>query len=383
MGLHTDGSERGYTAVETHRRRLIWYQLLCLDIRTAEAQGPFPVIRDGDFTTEYPFNVNDRDFQQHKHEVMESDKWTEMTVPLIRFMCNEFIRWIWIARKQLREKRISVTTVIKKIEAFRADMNEKFIPTLDQQRPIQRYCFLLLEIQTLRTYAMVLHPYHMHPTMEMPGELLFGVYCTFCCSRAYTQYPDKLKKLLIQKGIDTMEYVIELETSQTLAQWFWYAGAYQQHHFALLMLMEIFLHPRRTDAERIWHGLDYVFQSPPIPRVQRAHWLMEYIQRQMEVYQKGRKLRVGRFQMREASLSTESSFASSSDSRPKTESSSEDISPKMASAAVTMPSTTNTILAKIPASVFEPQALHRDSRLSQAYEYLDRNMEMLDFNDVS
>lgn len=232
---------------------------------------------------------------------------------------------------------------------------------------------------------MILHPYHMHPTMQMPGESAPGVFELAHQLSDLRATSDKLKKLLIEKGIDTMDRVIEIETSQALAQWSWYAGAYQQHQFALLMLIEIFLHPRRTDAERIWHGLDYVFQTPPMPRVQRAHWLMEYMQRQMEMYQRGRKLRVGKSlqrQMREASLSTESSFTSNSDPRAKTASPSDPASPVTDRAAMTLPSVVTATTIPMPAPGFQPQVLHRREKSGRTRESQNHNVEILEFNDV-
>ena len=47
MGLHRDGETYGMNPLETQVRRLIWYQLCFLDIRTCEAQGPRPTIRRG------------------------------------------------------------------------------------------------------------------------------------------------------------------------------------------------------------------------------------------------------------------------------------------------------------------------------------------------
>ena len=56
-----------------------------------------------------------------------------------------------------------------------------------------------------------------------------------------------------------MDRVIELETLEDFAPWRWYAGALQQHHYALLMAVEIIMNPRRKESSRIWRGLDYVF----------------------------------------------------------------------------------------------------------------------------
>ena len=167
-GLHCDGEQRGYNPVETHVRRLIWFNLCFLDIRTTEAQGPRPVIRAEDYTTKFPANINDSELTKDIHPTSNETRWTEMTVPLIRFRCNEFIRGIWVARRQLLNKETSVTSVINGIESFRLEWSLKFVPD-NPDDPLQRYGLCMLDLQTLRTYAMVLHPYHMHPKLQMPG----------------------------------------------------------------------------------------------------------------------------------------------------------------------------------------------------------------------
>ena len=167
-GLHCDGEQRGYNPVETHVRRLIWFNLCLLDIRTTEAQGPRPIIRAEDYTTKFPANINDADLTRNGHPTPLEEKWTEMTVPLIRFRCNEFIRSIWVARRHLLNRELSITSVINSIESFRLEWSLKLHPDSPND-PLQRYGLCMLDLQTLRTYAMVLHPYHLHPKLQMPG----------------------------------------------------------------------------------------------------------------------------------------------------------------------------------------------------------------------
>lgn len=89
-----------------------------------------------------------------------------------------------------------------------------------------------------------------------------------------------------------MEAVIQLETSPELAPWRWYAGAIQQHHYALLMLLEMQVNPRRKDAKRIMRCLDYVFQPPPTlgPVHRVRHVVIEARDKMVEYIQK-RKIR--------------------------------------------------------------------------------------------
>ena len=170
-GVHCDGEQRGYAPIETHIRRLIWFNLCVLDIRVTEAHGPRPIIRMEDYTTKFPNNVNDAELMKDAPKDQTEGKWTEMTVPLIRFRCNEFIRSIWVNRRKAMAREMSITPVLDSIESFRLEWSLKFTPT-DPNDPLQRYGLCMLDLQTLRTYAMVLHPYHMHPKLQMPGKVL-------------------------------------------------------------------------------------------------------------------------------------------------------------------------------------------------------------------
>ena len=212
-------------------------------------------------------------------------QWTEMTVPLIRFRCNEFIRRIWVNRRKLMARVMSVTPILDEIESFRLEWSLKFAPSKPDD-PLQRYGRCLLDIQTLRTYAMVLNIFHLHPKLRMPGKL-----------RHLDDFSrlirvERLLSILIENGIKTMDRVIELETSEAYVEWRWYAGAIQQHHYALLLAVEILMNPRRKDSDRIWKGLSYVFEPPPLPPIARARWVISQAWWRMEVYLGKRSLRV-------------------------------------------------------------------------------------------
>lgn len=120
-----------------------------------------------------------------------------------------------------------------------------------------------------------------------------------------------------------MDKAIELETEPDYAPWRWYAGALQQHHYALLMATEIILNPRRKEAGRIWKGLDYVFEPPPLPPIARARWILNQAWWKMEVYTGKRQLRAPtdlELNLKESlRLSSEDSARDRSSSSPSTE----------------------------------------------------------------
>ncbi|KAI4250965.1 MAG: hypothetical protein L6R42_008554 [Xanthoria sp. 1 TBL-2021] len=270
MGLHRDGTEYGFGPVETHVRRLIWYHICFLDIRTCEAQGPRPHIRSDEFDTQFPLNVDDEELEALDPPTTSASRWTDMTLTLIRMEANEMCRIVWVDRQRLEKKKISLTSVLGKIENFRKIMKDKYLRFINDNIPIQHLGRQICEIVTLRMHIMVLHRYH---------------------NSVSYQIPDRLRQIIISSGTEIMERAISLETSPALSPWAWYSSAIQQYHTALLLLMEIFAFPNRKEADRIWRCLDYVFEIPSnIPKDQRGRWVMTEIRDKMGIYIASRKV---------------------------------------------------------------------------------------------
>ncbi|KAK6842437.1 hypothetical protein PG987_003297 [Apiospora arundinis] len=271
MGLHRDGEAYGLTPLETHVRRLVWHQLCFLDIRTCEAQGPKPVIRREDYDTKLPVNCNE---DQLTHAVVPpepADRWTTNTLALIRFEINEMMRIIWLDRRRLEGRKISLTDVLSKIENFRRRMSEKYDHLLDVAQPAQRYAKCVMSLLTYRLHAMVLHPYHSNAAHPMPAQL---------------------SSLLVSSGIVIVEHAIQLETNPLFRPWAWYLGAYFQYQIALLLATEVYYRPGSRDADRIWTCLDYVFGlDRRLPPEAKGVHLLSEIQGKTAVYMRLRKMR--------------------------------------------------------------------------------------------
>lgn len=169
MGLHRDGTEYGLGPVETHVRRMIWYALCSLDIRTCEAQGPRPVIRTDDFDTQFPLNVDDEELESSNPPTESAKRWTDVTLSLIRWECLEIHRVIWFDRPRVEKKTMTLTALLSKVENFRRMMKEKYLSLVDDSIPVQHYGRQLFEILSLRLHAMVLHRYHNGTKFAIPG----------------------------------------------------------------------------------------------------------------------------------------------------------------------------------------------------------------------
>lgn len=283
MGLHRDPAEYNHPPVETHVRRLIWYQLCFLDLRTAEVQGPRPFIRQEDYSTQFPLNLDDAALTTGKSD--DAQEWTDMTFARIRFECQEMIRTVYMDQIRLERKTISVTQALGKIESFRKSMGAKYGPMLNgpQQTPIQRAAAVMMSLMINRLYILLLHRYHNNVTVKIP---------------------DRLRQVILSTGTQHLEDAIELETSPELQRWNWYSRAYHNYHTALLLLMEVYYHPMRREADRIWRCLDYVYETPPDPlqpgmtrqelvehRERKARMILTQLRDRMSVYRAIRKMK--------------------------------------------------------------------------------------------
>lgn len=169
MGLHRDGTYYGLKPIETHVRRLIWYQLCFLDIRTCEAQGPRPGIRQSEYDTKFPLNVDDVDLERIPAPTESARRWTDVTFSLIRMECCEMNRELWFDRPRLEKKEISLTAVLGKIENFRKIIYEKYLPLMNDEIPVQRCARLVMEVLLSRMHIMILHRYHNSVAYKIPG----------------------------------------------------------------------------------------------------------------------------------------------------------------------------------------------------------------------
>ncbi|KAK7701270.1 hypothetical protein SLS57_011800 [Botryosphaeria dothidea] len=240
MGLHRDGARFGIPAVETHVRRLVWYQLCFLDIRVCEASGPRPQIREDDFDTKFPLNADDADFESNNPPTKDADHFTDMTIVRMRFECTEMARLVWFERPRIEKKQTSLTSVLAKIQNFRSAMEKRYGPMLDVKNPLHHMWQLV----------------NMHRVM-----------------------PDRLRTQMLNSATLLIENAIALDTHPSLKPWVWYGEVYAKE-------------PHPSYEERVWRCLDYVFELPPeMTIIDKAKYIISGIRDRTLVYQSIRRMR--------------------------------------------------------------------------------------------
>ncbi|KAF2470413.1 uncharacterized protein BDR25DRAFT_262297 [Lindgomyces ingoldianus] len=280
MGLHRDPSHYSSSPLEIHLRRLVWYQICFLDIRTCEATGPRPQIRRDDFDTQYPLNIDDVDLENggcggygpDGKGTEDAKHFTDMTITRMRFECYEMHRLMWLERPRLEKKKTTLTSVLKKIQDFQARMEEKYLPMLDKRLPLHLLATQIYGILSCRLHVAALNKY---------------------ASNQHRLMPERLRQLMMGTALLTLEYSITIETTPALSLWTWYVGALHQYHTALLLLSELYAKPREPALEeRVWRCLDFAFDLPAgLCGADKSRMILEELAGRTQMYQSLRGVR--------------------------------------------------------------------------------------------
>ncbi|EDU49183.1 fungal specific transcription factor domain containing protein [Pyrenophora tritici-repentis Pt-1C-BFP] len=213
MGLHRDPTAYSTSSIETQVRRVLWFQICFLDIRTCDAVGPRPHIRLDDYDTRFPLNIDD----------------------------------VELDRAERGESGI---------DSFQAAMEKKYVPMLGKSEPLHVLASELHGIFSNRLYISLLQRY---------------------ITAARNRLPERLRQLTLSAATMILEHGMTVEQDPVLSAWSWIVGALHQHHCALLLVNEVYIvNPEPAMEQRIWRCLDYSFDIPSgLSNVQKIRLVLE------------------------------------------------------------------------------------------------------------
>jgi len=239
-------SANSLTPLQRHVRSLLWYQICFLDFKTAEAQGPHPSIRSDDFDIALPLNVDDEVFEfgspQWQQHPASTTGWSDVTLSLIRYECNEIHRLIFRGRIEMDRKHITLHDLRARVEAKKRQIQSKYLQYLDANVPIQRYAGLVATLLMSRCDSMLLYR-HLPQTSLQPRS----------------ESENRLRDVLLTAALTTLEIGATLDTLPSLSAWAWYSTTYQQYHAVLLLLTELYRTPDLPRKERMATIIDHIF----------------------------------------------------------------------------------------------------------------------------
>lgn len=208
IGLHRDPQALGLTPFHSEMRRRLWWQIMVLDIQTAEDNDMDASICDHSFDTRYPANVNDVDLDINMTgNAKDSQQRTEMLFTLARLDVSYGARRLVFSSKFSTDNgypSLSPNEKVDTVDALQQEIERKHLRDCDMKIPI---CFL-----TATASRMVLTKIKLtmcHPAINNHSHL--------------TQ---ETLQALIQSSIEILQRAHALRTNDKYSRWIWLFQTY-------------------------------------------------------------------------------------------------------------------------------------------------------------
>ncbi|KLJ12378.1 hypothetical protein EMPG_09543 [Blastomyces silverae] len=238
IGLHRDGSVLGLSVFETEMRRRVWWQIISLDIYSAELSGVGTSLLRHPWDTRIPLNVNDSDLSPDmKHPPIEHTGPTEMLFRLIQCQVGNFLRE--------RQAKFSPSSNWRDIGG--SDMS------IEDKNKLVDDLEALLEQKYLR-FCDPSIPLHL-------AALLIGR-----CVLAVVRIPpchDKKRDLLFATSVKVLEFDNRMRTTESTKRYLWHADVSFQWHAIICMLTELRMRTTGPDIDAAWHQVEMLFTNRP------------------------------------------------------------------------------------------------------------------------
>lgn len=162
-------------AVTTELRRRLWHQICQLEYRAAEFKGQEPSIKDEDFTTLLPRNIEDDKLVEGMTPgptLYDEDGITSMTFQLVKFMGMRLFRRIMQSTYRLERRKLEsdlhgtsspdlgqeLQNIYKQLEEMvhkmREEMERRFLRFVNYDIPVQKLTQGLAALQGWRCYVL-------------------------------------------------------------------------------------------------------------------------------------------------------------------------------------------------------------------------------------
>ncbi|OJD23947.1 hypothetical protein ACJ73_04699 [Blastomyces percursus] len=256
IGLHRDGSALGLSVFETEMRRRLWWQIISLDIYSAELSGAGTSLLRHPWDTRMPLNVNDSDLSPDmKHPPIEHTGPTEMLFRLIQCQVGNFLREgqgqaVSLPGSNWRDiggSDMSAADKSKRVDHLEALLEQKYLRFCDPSIPLHLAALLIGRC----VLAVVRLPI-----------------CRLRCrgtsySQGYKIVDDEMRDLLFATSVKVVEFDNLIRTTESTKRYVWHADVSFQWHAIICMLTELRMRTIGPDIDAAWHQVEMLFSNRP------------------------------------------------------------------------------------------------------------------------
>jgi hypothetical protein len=265
LGLHRDGSHFGLSPYETEMRRRVWWYIYLLDVQYSEYQATSPQIREGDYDTQLPLNINDDDLSSEMTDFpRERTGFTEMTLTLIRCeILSSRRKSMQMTSQGIEGPNILFQNRNLVLEESKRLLDQRYLQFCDLSIPIHWVAATIARAALARLW-LVSHFSLM--TAEGFDPCL---------------WPDRCE-VLVLTAIEVLEFVYLLETNENTAKWSWLFQGYVQWQSFAFLLSELCVRPESSLSGRAWMTVSRIWDRWNDTAVHKEGFIMRPLQRLMK-----------------------------------------------------------------------------------------------------
>lgn len=235
----------GLSPFDTEMRRRLWWQVVVLDVRSAEDFGTDPSIGEYTYDVQLPLNINDSQLDPSDTEFPEPHEGvSELTFCLIRYeIANAARRLAYIPPTGpclIRAQKFSLEDKEQMLRELQDRLENIYLKHCDSAGPLFWVAATVARL-VLSKMSLIIYGFHQTGTVDT--------------------LPQHIKDRLFIASIEIMEYSQLLQTEATTKKWGWLFHTYTQWHAMAYILREVCVRPHSPGVERGWLAVDNVFSS--------------------------------------------------------------------------------------------------------------------------
>ncbi|KAJ5114754.1 hypothetical protein NUU61_000513 [Penicillium alfredii] len=239
IGLHRDGDISNLSPFQVEIRRRLWWQIVILDVRTAEDHGCDPRILDSSFNTRFPSNVNDAsldpDMSTLPHNRAER---TEMLFSLVRLEVSNFARRMVFSDQFCRANAyptLGAAQKCKAIDGFRQRIEKQYLWQCDKSLPLNFVTAASSRLILVKLKLSVSKP----RTRKNQTVLMRENFRNIC--------------------VEILQRARSLRNYDKGKQWLWLFQTYIEWDALSYLLIHLSLVPRGDGVTLAWQSVDEVY----------------------------------------------------------------------------------------------------------------------------
>ncbi|KAB2574846.1 Transcription factor vrtR1 [Lasiodiplodia theobromae] len=257
IGLHQDGSKMGLPLFDIEIRRRVWWQLMPLDMRTAELAGGTTSLTSKIWDVELPLNCNDSDLDPDMKQLpVEHNGPTEMFFCNMRYNFGRFMKKASAGQyfdirtypedsSSITSYQVALAEKDKKLDELEQFLDENFLRHCDPSVPLH-YLSAIVARCALCVMRLIAH----HPRRYSDKGM---------------SLPKSEKDFLFRTTLKIVELDNLVHGDPSLQRFMWHMDAFFQWEGFIYLVSELRVRtsPVDPDVEKGWFHVNKVLENHP------------------------------------------------------------------------------------------------------------------------